>query len=33
MSNNDFWHSIKQIIDNGFDAEGLSKLEFYTEPF
>ena len=33
MSNNDFWHSIKQIIDNGFYAEGLSKLEFYVEPF
>ena len=33
MLNNDFWHSIKQIIDNGFDAEGLSKLEFYAEPF
>ena len=33
MLNNDFWHSIKQIIDNGFDAEGLSKLEFYAEQF
>ena len=33
MLNNDFWHSIKQIIDNGFDAEGLSKLESYAEKF
>ena len=31
MLNNDFWHSIKQIIDNDFDAKGLSKLEFYAD--
>ena len=33
MLNNDFWCSIKQIIDNDFDAKGLSKLEFYAEQF
>ena len=33
MSNQDFWHSIQQIINNKFDAEGLAKLEYYAEQF
>ena len=33
MNNQDFWHSIFAIIDEGFTAEGLSKLEPYAEQF
>ena len=33
MSNQDFWHSIHSIIDEGFTANGLSKLESYAEQF
>ena len=33
MSNQDFWHSIHSIIDGGFTANGLSKLESYAEQF
>ena len=33
MSNQDFWHSIHSIIDEGFTANGLSKLESYAELF
>ena len=30
MNNQDFWHSIHSIIDDGFTANGLSKLESYS---
>ena len=33
MNNQDFWHSIHSIIDEGFTANGLSKLESYAEQF
>ena len=33
MNNQDFWHSIQSIIDDGFSANGLSKLESYAEQF
>ena len=33
MNNQDFWHSVLSIIDEGFTAEGLSKLESYAEQF
>lgn len=33
MTNSDFWASIKRIIDDGFTADGLAKLETYAEQF
>ena len=33
MNNQDFWHSIHSIIDEGFTANGFSKLESYAEQF
>ena len=33
MNNQDYWHSIHSIIDEGFTANGLSKLESYAEQF
>ena len=33
MNNQDFWHSIHSVIDEGFTANGLSKLESYAEQF
>ena len=33
MNNTEFWHSITSIIEDGFTAEGLSKLESYAELF
>ena len=33
MDNKDFWASISAIIRNGFDREGLNKLEEYAKQF
>lgn len=33
MTNSDFWDSIHSIIDNGFNPEGLAKLEEYADKF
>ena len=33
MNNKDFWHSISLIIEKGFNADGLLKLESYAEQF
>lgn len=33
MTNNEFWLSIREIIDNGFSDEGLTKLDEYAEQF
>ena len=33
MTNEEFWLSIKRIIDDGFSDEGLSELEKYAESF
>ena len=33
MDNKDFWTSISAIIRNGFDREGLNKLEEYAKQF
>ena len=33
MSNREFWASISVIISNGFDDEGMIKLEQYAEQF
>ena len=33
MNTADFWNDIKVIIANGFDAEGLQKLDYYAELF
>lgn len=33
MNTADFWNDIKGIISNGFDAEGLQKLDYYAELF
>ena len=33
MGNYEFWTSISAIIRNGFDREGLNKLEEYAEQF
>ena len=33
MDNKDFWTSISAIIRNGFDGEGLKKLEEYAKQF
>ena len=33
MNNKDFWHSISLIIEEGFNADGLLKLESYAEQF
>lgn len=33
MTNTDFWTSIQHICANGFDSEGLAKLELYAELF
>ncbi len=33
MTNNEFWLSIREIIDNGFSDEGLAKLDEYAEQF
>lgn len=33
MTNTDFWNSIRTIINEGFDSEGLAKLEEYADRF
>ena len=33
MTNKDFWQSILNIIHQGFNQHGLSKLEEYAENF
>lgn len=33
MTNKDFWQSISTIINNGFDKDGIIKLEDYAELF
>lgn len=33
MNNAEFWQSVSSIIEEGFTAEGLSKLESYAEQF
>ena len=33
MTNTDFWKSISTIITNGFDKDGIIKLEDYAEQF
>ena len=33
MTNSDFWDSIQSIIKNGFNPEGLAKLEEYADKF
>lgn len=33
MNNTDFWTSIRNVIDEGFTSEGLSKLDCYAEQF
>ena len=33
MTNKDFWKSISTIINNGFDKDGIIKLEDYAEQF
>lgn len=33
MTNEDFWNSINDIINDGFTSEGLTKLEEYAEKF
>ena len=33
MTNKDFWQSISTIINNGFDKDGIIKLEDYAEQF
>ncbi len=33
MSNQDFWESIDEIIINGFDSNGLEKLDSYADRF
>lgn len=33
MTNDEFWLSVKRIIDDGFSEEGLLKLEEYAENF
>lgn len=33
MTNEDFWNSINEIINDGFTSEGLTKLEEYAEEF
>lgn len=33
MTNSDFWDSIQSIISDGFNPEGLSKLEEYADKF
>lgn len=33
MTNNEFWLSIREIIDNDFSDEGLTKLDEYAEQF
>lgn len=33
MNNTDFWTSIRNVIDEGFTSEGLSKLDRYAEQF
>jgi len=33
MNNQDFWADIKSIINGGFTANGLAKLESYAEQF
>lgn len=30
MTNSDFWNSINNIILDGFNSEGLAKLEWYA---
>lgn len=33
MTNKEFWKSISTIINNGFDKDGIIKLEDYAEQF
>ena len=33
MDNKEFWSSISAIIRNGFNIEGLNKLEEYAKQF
>ena len=33
MDNKEFWTSISTIINNGFDSEGIKKLEQYATHF
>ena len=33
MTNKEFWKSISTIINNGFDKDGMIKLEDYAEQF
>ena len=33
MTNTEFWRSISAIISNGFDKDGIIKLEDYAEQF
>lgn len=33
MTNKEFWESISIIINNGFDKDGIIKLEDYAEQF
>ncbi len=33
MTNSDFWASIYSVINDGFNPEGLAKLEEYAENF
>ena len=33
MTNSDFWASIHSVINDGFNPEGLAKLEKYAEDF
>lgn len=33
MTNTDFWNSIRSIISDGFNSEGLAKLERYADQF
>ncbi len=33
MSNREFWESVSVIVRNGFDGDGMIKLEQYAEKF
>ena len=31
MTNNEFWHSVAEIVGDDFSNEGLGKLDEYAE--